>query len=498
MKIFSPIFLLIIIVALISSCQKEYSAESNNSHGSLHTDSTGNCMPVLIKGIFKKDTSLKLSNAVDITLNITETGSYFVTTDTVNGYSFSGAGVVSVTGLNIIRLIGSGKPAATGANVFKVKYDNTVCEFSITVSVGTGTSSGTAVYTLGGAPGTCTGAVLSGTFVQSLATGVSNTATANVNVTQSGTYSLSTGVAINGVSFSGTGSFTATGPNSIILTASGTPVDTGSFVYPISSGTSDCNFTVIYTPAPPSSTYTLNCTGATFTGIYQHGTPITSLNTVTLSVTSAGAGAYNITTPIKNGVIFSGSGIFSGAGTQPVTLTASGLPLGAGTFTYTATAATGGSTCTFPLTFAGGMFTDSITAFIGGVYKTFKIRDSAQYDFNLVPGYNFLVIKGYSNNSQDETITLSIGSVGPIVPGSTYTLSQAPGALLIVDYVTPSENYHISSANSQNAAFSITTNNSSNGIRVSGTFIGRVYNNGGAGPGFIDFGNGIFSVTIYF
>jgi len=250
--------------------------------------------------------------------------------------------------------------------------------------------------------------------------------------------------------------------------------------------------------APPSASYTLNCTGATFTGTYQHGIPITSANTVTLSAISAGAGAYSITTPVRNGVSFSGSGTFSGAGTQSVTLTASGLPLGAGTFSYTATPATGGSTCSFPVTYAGGMFTDSITAFIGGVYKTFKIRDSAQYDFNLVPGYNFLVIKGYSNNSEDETITLSFGSLGTIVPGSTYTLTQAPGALLIVDYVTPTENYKVSSANSQNATFSITTNNSSNSSRVSGTFLGSVYNNGGAGPGSIGFGNGIYSVTVYF
>ena len=349
---FLRLFIIVLTAGFIfSSCQKEFSAEAGNARGSLKEDATGDCAPVITGGTFKKDSVLKTTNYVDIQVNITQTGTYFVKSDTVNGYSFSAAGAAVVTGTNTIRLLASGKPITQGVDAFTIKFDTSQCEFNITVT-GTsgGSGGGTAVYTLGGSPGLCTGATLSGIYIQGIPTSGSNTATVNVMVTQAGTYTLSTG-AINGVTFSGTGSFSATGANTILLTASGIPTASGPVTYPISSGTSNCDFSVTYAPGVPPATYTIDCSGATTTGTYQALTPTTSANKVTISATSTGPGSYSITTNTVNGISFSGSGFFTGPATQPAVLTATGTPLAAGTFIYTATAATGGSTCTFSVIF---------------------------------------------------------------------------------------------------------------------------------------------------
>ena len=350
-------FLIILLTTgfMFSSCQKEFSAEAGNAHGSLKEDATGDCAPAIIKGTFKKDTVLKTTNYADIQVNITQTGTYYVKSDTVNGYSFSAAGAAVTTGTNTIRLLAAGKPIIPGVDVFTIKFDTSQCEFNVTVTgTGGGSGGGTAVYTLGGSPGSCTGATLSGIYIQGIPTSGSNTATVNVMVTQAGTYILSTGP-INGVTFSGSSSFSAPGANTIILTASGTPTASGPFNYPISSGTSNCDFSVTYAPGVPPATYTIDCSAATTTGTYQALTPTTSANKVTISATSTGPGSYSITTNTVNGISFSGSGFFPGPVTQSAMLTATGTPSAAGTFSFIATAATGGSTCTFSVTFTSAL-----------------------------------------------------------------------------------------------------------------------------------------------
>lgn len=91
-------------------------------------------MPISVNGVFAKDSLLKASNYVDITVKITQTGSYSINTDIVNGYSFSAAGDVTVIGLNTIRLQAKGRPLVGGVNVFNIKFDSSICAFNVVVS----------------------------------------------------------------------------------------------------------------------------------------------------------------------------------------------------------------------------------------------------------------------------------------------------------------------------------------------------------------------------
>ena len=230
---FTPLVLFIILI----SCQKETSFEKGNSTasvGSLATDASGNCLGAVISGTYYKDTALKASNYVDVTVQVDTAGSYTISTDTVNGYYFKASGTFTATGTQTVRLVGGGKPLATGSNIFTVTYNGTVCDFTILVTAPAG---GSAAFTI-----TCTGATPAGTYVVGTALTAGNTITLNVNVTTAGTWSVTTAPAVNGLVFSNTGTFATTGTNTITLNGTGTPAAAGTFTFTVTGGTGTCTF----------------------------------------------------------------------------------------------------------------------------------------------------------------------------------------------------------------------------------------------------------------
>jgi len=245
-------FTRIIVVLLFTStafvaCQKETSFEQGNStasKGSLATDASGNCLGAVISGNYYKDTTLKASNYVDVTVQVDSVGTYTISSDTVNGYYFKATGTFAATGTQTVRLTGEGKPLAAGTNIFTVTYNGTVCDFSVTVTVPTG---GSAVFTI-----TCSGATPAGTYVAGTALTAANTIAIPVTVTTAGSWSVTTAPAVNGITFSGSGTFAATGSQKITLTGTGTPTAAGTFTYTVTGGTATCTFQCTATaPLPP-------------------------------------------------------------------------------------------------------------------------------------------------------------------------------------------------------------------------------------------------------
>jgi hypothetical protein len=223
------------------ACQKETSFEKGSSTasvGSLSVDGSGNCLGAVISGVYYKDTAIKASNYVDISVQVDTVGTYTISTDTVNGYYFKASGTFTATGSQVIRLIGGGKPLAAGTDIFTVSYNGTFCEFSVTVTVAPGGGGGgPAVFTVA-----CTGTTPSGTYVAGTALTASNSITLNVNVTTIGTWNVTTAPAVNGMTFTGTGTFTNTGAQTITLTGSGTPAAAGTFTFTVTGATATCTF----------------------------------------------------------------------------------------------------------------------------------------------------------------------------------------------------------------------------------------------------------------
>lgn len=239
--------LVMIFTVIFMACQREVSFEkgtSTASVGSLSVDGSGNCLGAVISGIYYKDTAIKASNYVDISVQVDTAGTYTISTDTVNGYYFKASGTFTATGTQVVRLIGGGKPLAAGTNIFTVSYNGTFCDFSVTVTAAPGVG-GNAVFTV-----TCTGATPSGTYVAGTALTASNTITLNVNVTTIGTWNVTTAPAVNNMTFTGTGTFTATGAQAIILTGSGTPTAAGTFTFTVTGATATCTFQCTVTSVP--------------------------------------------------------------------------------------------------------------------------------------------------------------------------------------------------------------------------------------------------------
>jgi hypothetical protein len=338
--------------AFAIACQKERSYENGKgtpSDGSLQSGVTGDCLGSVLAGTYKRDTVLNSTNYVDVKVDVNTSGSYVIGTDTINGFFFRATGTFSTTGVNTVRLQGNGKPLAAGTNIFTVTYDSTQCTFPVT-TLGSG---GTSVFTLAGAPSNCTPGTTQGTYTAGVPTDSTNTATIQVNVTTVGTYSIVTST-VDGITFSASGTFSATGTQTIILKASGTPTagSSGSYTVPVTAGSSSCTITVTVGGGGPA-TFSLvgspgTCTSASVQGSYMVSTPLTASNKVTLQVNVTGIGSYSITTTAVNGITFTGSGSFTATGAQTVVLTGSGTPTATGLVTIPVTA--GSSNCSFTLT----------------------------------------------------------------------------------------------------------------------------------------------------
>ncbi len=340
------LFWLSLVIILIVSCQKELSFESSSSpaEGSLRADISGDCLPKTVNGSYNPGTVLNpTTNNIVIRVGVTKTGSYTITTDTVNGYYFRATGNFTSFGNTDVTLRGNGTPFAAGVNNFSVSFDSTYCDIQVTVA-------SAAVFTLSGAPNACTGATVQGAYAVAVPLTAANTATINVNVTTVGSYTITT--SYQGMTFSKSGVFTATGPQSVVLQGTGAPTTVGANVVPITVGTSTCAFTVTVSSAgagtlggAPSA-----CAPINVQGTYTVGTALDATNKVDVQVTVTTPGVFSISTNTLDGFSFAFSGNLASTGPQTVTLLGTGNPVTAGIQTFTVTLGT--STCTFPVTVA--------------------------------------------------------------------------------------------------------------------------------------------------
>lgn len=274
------------------SCQREISFEQGQlAKGSLQSD-LGNCLPKTINGSYSVNTALIDSNFVDVTINVAQTGAYSIATDTVNGYSFKGTGNFTTTGPASIRLKGSGKPLIAQTDDFTLIFDTSFCSFQVTVLAG-GSSGGSAVYTLQpGAGGTCMNSTVAGTYTQGTALTTANKVSIDVNVTTAGAWTI-TVPSVDGINFSGSGTFATTGAQTVQLTATGTPTNSGAQTFSVTAGSSTCSFVITVatsggTPPPPTGDHFI----LTNNSWWSYNTPISASDTlrrtIVGSVTASG------------------------------------------------------------------------------------------------------------------------------------------------------------------------------------------------------------------
>jgi hypothetical protein len=240
---FVPILLGVLLIFFVFSCQKETSFELGQpSKGSLQNETTGDCLSKTVSGAYVAGTQLTDNHYIEVEVDVEATGAYMISTDTLNGYFFSGTGAFGQTGLQKVKLRGSGKPLAEGTDEFTVFYDSSYCYLPVTV-LPAGSSPSPAQFTLVASADNCSEISLNGEFTKGVALTSTSKADVVINATSVGTYTISTN-AVNGITFSGAGTIGSTGKQTISLTASGTPVNSGVHVFSVTAGNTSCSFSI--------------------------------------------------------------------------------------------------------------------------------------------------------------------------------------------------------------------------------------------------------------
>jgi len=263
---------------------------SNTSTGTLGVTG-GVCTSATPAGIYTQGVSLTSANTVAIQVTVTTPGTYTISTNTVNGVSFSKSGTFTATGANSVILNGSGTPANSGSQNFTLTYGAATCNFPITFIAGTSP----AVGTLGGSPGACTSITPAGIYTAAIPLTPANTIQAQVNVTTVGAYTISTNT-VDGVSFTGTGTFTATGLQTVTLVATGTPTNSGVQNFTLTFGTSACNFSIPFTGAVVATDYFPTTAGSFWAYGNSKSPPDSILITATSKTQSINGAIYNVFT----------------------------------------------------------------------------------------------------------------------------------------------------------------------------------------------------------
>ncbi|MBL7742786.1 MAG: hypothetical protein JNN00_04845 [Chitinophagaceae bacterium] len=413
------LFLLVITgLVLMNACQKEYSFENGTgpSAGTLQDDGAGDCLPKTVAGAYVVGTILNgTTNYIEVQVNVTTAGSYTIYTDTVNGVYFRATGVFTTTGLNTVTLKGNGTPVAAGIHNFIVSYGTSGCSIAVT------TSGTLAVFTLDGAPGSCTSAAPAGTYTSGIALNATNTVNLNVNITTAGAYSIMT-TAANGMTFTASGTFTTTGPQSIVLTGAGTPVTAGVTNIPVTAGSSTCSFPVTVQPAAAAATFTVDCTSAVVNGTYTANTALAAANTITVGVNVTVAGTYTLTGTV-NGMTFTKSGTFMATGAQTVTLTGSGTPTTAGANTVAVTGGTASCNVTVNVNPAAGAATFTINCAAATVNGTYTANTALTATNTISVGVNVATVGSYTISGTLNGMTFTASGTFAATGAQTVTLN---------------------------------------------------------------------------
>ncbi len=274
-------FLLSALLLFFCTCQKEISFEGGPAgEGSLIKNAGGDCMPISVKGQYQAGVSLTDSNSITVNIHLTVPGSIRITTDTVNGYSFLFNGNLQDTGIVTVTLKGRGKPLHGGVNGFTVRLGTSACTFSVWVY----DPALPASYTLSATANTCISDSVYGAYIKNTATDTSNRIAVQLNVTRPGIYNIHTDT-VNGYSFSGQGSLTSTGIDTVFLQASGTPLQTGINTFTVKADSSVCTLTVtVYIPQTVTSPDLFPLSYASFWNYAGYVFPVTAVRTIIDSV----------------------------------------------------------------------------------------------------------------------------------------------------------------------------------------------------------------------
>lgn len=397
------------------------------------------CSSVDIKGKFYLGKELTQENKITLQVNVSSTGYWNVQTNTVNGYSFRGSGTFDTTGVQTIELIGSGKPLASGTNLFSISSNSETTSSCSNVSI----TVAPIEYTVD-----CLSAIVQGVYKQDEAVTPGHTVTIKVDVKATGNTSIRTNT-VAGIHFSsGPLSFDQLGVRDVVLTAVGTPNLPGKSTFTLDKASSvgmvaECSFDIDIVRQPVA--YSMICSTITVNGKYAPNITMNQENTMVLKVNVQYIGDYKIETNNVNGVTFKATGTFVTTGEQEVILKAEGTPLAGGIhrFTLTTDSTLGGNTCNKNIEFVYRKM--NVLGLGGGTYQpatasnTQTSRAVLQANSNFSPNGivkvdGITIFNGATNQGTQLASSINNNKIDIIVIGYNYTPNAASISIL-ADFV---------------------------------------------------------------
>ncbi|QBQ42055.1 hypothetical protein E2P86_13215 [Sphingobacterium psychroaquaticum] len=306
---------------------------------------TVDCAKVKLSGTLKQGQGIDASTYLEITVVVTQPGTYDVVASTDNGYYFSTTGSFPTAGTFTLYLPGAGTPQR-GYNdgepgdqlTIKIHGIETTCKPYVPVE------NANVNYIID--CNTAGGVDVQGSYMLGVPMNANNKIVLRVNVTSTGYWSIRTNT-VNGYSFSGSGTFTDAGVQTIELLGTGTPIDADPQVDVftlIDNSDTPSNCSDVQIPLLAIA-YTMDCGGATVNGSYMHDVTLTTSNTITLPINVTQTGDTEITTTVTDGIVFrSGPLAIREVGPQNVILYGEGKPTKSGSTTLTLTGTPGGTT----------------------------------------------------------------------------------------------------------------------------------------------------------
>lgn len=203
---------------------------------------TIDCENVTQNGSYMQDVALTGANVITLPINVTATGATTITTNEINGMSFT-SGPISLTTLGVqnVVLTGTGTPLTSGTTALIV---TATAGIAANCTVNVNVAAQPVTYAMD-----CNSIKVNGSYAPGSVMTAGNTIAMSVNVTYKGDYLVATNT-VNGVSFSASGIFTSAGIKMVELKATGTPLAGGEFTYIISSnstsGRTSCSMSIVY------------------------------------------------------------------------------------------------------------------------------------------------------------------------------------------------------------------------------------------------------------
>ncbi|KMQ63739.1 hypothetical protein ACM40_02800 [Chryseobacterium sp. BLS98] len=97
------------------------------------------CGSATVNGVYTKGSVLTASNTITLPVVVSALGSYSITTNTVDGISFSGSGTFTATGNQNVTLSGTGTPTSTADKVMTITSNSadgaTTCNVTVVMTI---------------------------------------------------------------------------------------------------------------------------------------------------------------------------------------------------------------------------------------------------------------------------------------------------------------------------------------------------------------------------